>query len=164
MEFLWIMNTRLFGIALLTMIVAMSTSSLVLAHPHEGNIPIDGHSHEPQNEYIPINGVIGLEKTQLTFHASENNSLPWAFVEGKIANPVVEYPIIIQIYREVITEEGKIEKEFVHFAQTNVNENGNYEYKFRVLNIDDGKTTKFFEGDYKVNIFKVVYTNSGNFV
>ena len=155
MEFPWIMNTRLFGIALLTMIVAMSTSSLVLAHPHEGNIPIDDHSHEPQTEYIPLNGVIGLEKTQLIFHASENNSLPWAFVEGKIANPVAGYPVIIQIYKD---------GEAVHFAQTDVNENGNYEYKFRVLNVDSDKTTKLFEGDYQVTIFKVVYTNSGNFV
>ena len=155
MEFLWNMNTRLFGIALLTMIVAMSTSSIALAHPHEGNIPIDNHSHEPQTEYIPLNGVIGLEKTQLIFHASENNSLPWAFVEGKIANPVAGYPVIIQIYKD---------GEAVHFAQTDVNDNGNYEYKFRVLNVDSDKTTKLFEGDYQVTIFKVVYTNSGNFV
>lgn len=155
MKFLWIMKSKLFGIALLTMIVAMSTSSIALAHPHEGNILIDNHSHEPQTEYIPLNGVIGLEKTQLTFHASENNSLPWAFVEGKIANPVAGYPVIIQIYKE---------GEAVHFAQTDVNENGNYEYKFRVLNVDSDKTTKLFEGDYQVTIFKVVYSNSGNFV
>ena len=155
MEFLWIMKTKLFGIALLTVIVAMSTSSIALAHPHEGNIPIDNHSHEPQTEYIPLNGVIGLEKTELIFHASENNSLPWAFVEGKIANPVAGYPVIIQIYKD---------GEAVHFAQTDVNENGNYEYKFRVLNVNSDKTTKLFEGDYQVTIFKVVYTNSGNFV
>ena len=159
MEFLWIMKSKLFGIAVLTMIVAMSTSSIALAHPHEGITPIDNHSHEPQTEYIPLNGVIGLEKTQLIFHASENNSLPWAFVEGKIANPVAGYPVIIQIHKEV---EGKMEA--VHFAQTDVNDNGNYEYKFRVLNVDGDKTTKLFEGDYKVTIFKVVYTNSGNFV
>ena len=141
---------KIFVISLFAFIVIFSTSSLALAHPHGGQIHVDNHTHEPQTEYIPINGVIGLEKTQLTFHAPENNSLPWAFVEGKIANPVAGYPVIIQIHKY---------GDAVHFAQTNVNENGNYEYKFRVLSIDGDKITKLFEGDYHVTIFKVVYAS-----
>ena len=133
--------------------MVFSMSSLAIAHPHEGQISVDSHSHEPQHEYIPINGIIGIEKTKLVFHASENNSLPWAFVEGKIANPVEGYPVIIQIYKE---------GEAVHFAQTDVNENGNYEYKFRVLNKEGDKTTKLFDGEYHVTVFKVVYLELGN--
>ena len=50
------------------------------------------------------------------------------------------------------------------FAQTNVDDNGNYEYKFRVLNSENGFTTKIFEGDYSVKIFKVVYLNQNNLI
>ena len=149
------MNRKLIAISLLTLIVAFSSSSISFAHPHNGQIQIDDHKHEPQTEYIPLNEIIGLEKTRLIFHASENNSLPWGFVEGKIANHVAGYPVIIQIYKE---------GEAVHFAQTDVDEHGTYEYKFRVLNLDGDKTTKLFEGNYQVTIFKVVYTNSENSV
>ena len=149
------MNNSIFAISILSLIVVFSSSSFVFAHPHQGQIPIDNHTHQPQTEYIPLNGLIGIEKTSLTFHASEENSLPWAFVEGKIANPAAGYPVIIQIYKN---------DEAVHFAQTDVDENGNYEYKFRVLNIEDGKTNKLFDGDYNVVIFKVVYSNQGNLV
>ena len=149
------MNNRLFAISILSLIVVFSSSSFVFAHPHQGQVQIDNHTHQPQTEYIPLNGLIGIEKTSLVFHTSEENSLPWAFVEGKIANPVAGYPVIIQIYKN---------DEAVHFAQTDVNENGNYEYKFRVLNIEDGKTNKIFDGDYNVVIFKVVYSTQGNLV
>ncbi|MBA4451968.1 MAG: hypothetical protein H2B03_02185 [Nitrosopumilaceae archaeon] len=149
------MNNRLFAISILSLIVVFSSSSFVFAHPHQGQVQIDNHTHQPQTEYIPLNGLIGIEKTSLIFHTSEENSLPWAFVEGKIANPVAGYPVIIQIYKN---------DEAVHFAQTDVNENGNYEYKFRVLNIEEGKTNKIFDGDYNVVIFKVVYSTQGNLV
>ena len=149
------MRKQLVTISILSLIVVFSTSSLAIAHPHQGQVMIDNHSHEPQHEYIPINGIIGIEKTSLVFHAAGNNSLPWAFVEGKIANPVEGYPVIIQIYKE---------GEAVHFAQTNVNEDGNYEYKFRVLNKDGDTTTKLFDGDYHVTVFKVVYLTHENLV
>ena len=149
------MNNKTFAISILSLLVVSSSSSFVFAHPHQGQIQIDNHTHQPQTEYIPLNGLIGIEKTSLIFHTSEDNSLPWAFVEGKIANPVAGYPVIIQIYKN---------DEAVHFAQTDVNENGNYEYKFRVLNIEDGKTNKIFDGDYNVVIFKVVYSTQGNLV
>ena len=149
------MNNKIFAISILSLLVVSSSSSFVFAHPHQGQIQIENHTHQPQTEYIPLNGLIGIEKTSLIFHTSEDNSLPWAFVEGKIANPVAGYPVIIQIYKN---------DEAVHFAQTDVGENGNYEYKFRVLNIEDGKTDKIFDGDYNVVIFKVVYSTQGNLV
>ena len=149
------MNNRIFATLFLSLIVIFSTSQFVHAHPHEGQVLINGHTHQPQTQYFPLNGLIGIEKTSLMFHAANENSLPWAFVEGKIANPVAGYPVIIQIYQN---------DEAVHFAQTNVDEDGNYEYKFRVLNIEDGKINKIFDGDYNVIIYKVVYSDQENLV
>ena len=100
-------------------------------------------------EIIPIDGQIGIEKTTLTFYASPDSTLPWGFVEGTIANHVPKYPIIIQIYDD--------NGEAFHFAQTNVEEDGSYEYRFRVLSVDDSIIIKIFEGDYYVTIYKVVY-------
>ncbi|MDH5658463.1 MAG: hypothetical protein OEY17_03865 [Nitrosopumilus sp.] len=115
----------------------------------------DNHAHEPQTEIIQLNGMMILEKSTIFFHAPESNTLPWAFVEGNIANHVEGYPVIIQIFRN---------NEAVHFAQTNVEADGDYEYKFRVLNSDNGITTKIFNGDYTVKIFKVVYLSQNNII
>jgi hypothetical protein len=101
-------------------------------------------------EIIPLNGEIAIEKTILSLHASPDNTLPWGFVEGKIANHVSSYPVIIQIY---YNEDG----DATHFAQTDVEEDGSYEYRFRVRNVDNGEVINIFEGDYSVKIFKVVY-------
>ena len=138
----------------LTILLSFSVDS-AFAHPHPGQIVINGHTHEPQTEITPLNGMIGLEKSTVFFHAPEANSLPWAFVEGKIANHVEGYPVIIQIFKN---------NDAVHFAQTNVEKDGAYEYKFRVLNSDNKSITKIFEGDYSVKIFKVVYLNQNNLV
>ena len=109
-------------------------------------------SQPSTTEVIPIDGEIGLEKTNLTFYASPDNTLPWGFVEGTIANHVSNYPVIIQIYDD--------NGEAYHFAQTNVEEDGSFEYRFRVLSVDDGKVINIFEGDYFVTIYKVVYLHT----
>jgi hypothetical protein len=111
---------------------------------------------ESQTQITPINNSIGIEKTTLQMHISKDNKLPWGFVEGKISNPVIGYPVIIQIFDndEIITGNSV---GAVHFAQTPVNEDGSYEYKFRVLDSDQGKIMKIFDGNYTVKIFKVVY-------
>ena len=110
---------------------------------------------ESNTELIPLNNEIAIEKTVLSLHASPENTLPWGFVEGKIANHVSNYPVIIQIYDD--------DGDATHFAQTDVEEDGSYEYKFRVRNVDNGEVINIFEGDYVVKIFKVVYLgpNSG---
>ena len=148
------MNTRqLFLASTLLIMVFSITPSLAFAHPHSGQIMINGHTHEPQTEITPLNGMIGLEKTTIYFHAPSDNKLPWGFIEGNIANHVEGYPVIIQIFRN---------DQAVHFAQTEVAEDGDYEYKFRVLNSSDGHLTRLFEGDYTVKIFKVVYLGHMN--
>ena len=104
---------------------------------------------ESNTELIPLNNEIGIEKTVLSMYASPDNILPWGFVEGKIANHVSSYPVIIQIYDD--------NGDATHFAQTDVEEDGSYEYRFRVRNVDNGEVINIFEGDYTVKIFKVVY-------
>ncbi len=110
-------------------------------------------------EVISIDGNIGIEKTTLTFSVPNDNNLPWAFVEGKITNPVLDYPVIIQIYDNDDQITGN-DVGAVHFAQADVSEDGTYEYKFRVKDIDGEKIVNIFEGDYTVKIFKVVYLYS----
>ena len=142
------------SLLILTFLLTFSIDS-AFAHPHSGEILINGHTHEPQTETTPLTGMIALEKSTIFFHSPEDNSLPWAFVEGNIANHVQGYPVIIQIFKN---------NDAVHFAQTNVEEDGDYEYKFRVLNSDNDNTTKIFDGDYLVKIFKVVYLNQESLI
>ena len=59
--------------------------------------------------------MIGLEKSSVVFHTPQGNTLPWAFVEGKVGNNVEGYPIIIQIFKN---------NHVVHFAQTDIGEDG----------------------------------------
>jgi hypothetical protein len=150
------MNKFVIFSSILTLSILLSFSvDSAFAHPHSGQIMINSHTHEPQTEIIPINSMIGLEKSTVFFHAPQSNTLPWGFVEGKVANHVEGYPVIIQIFKNNHT---------VHFAQTDIGDDGVYEYKFRVLNSDKGHTTKLFEGDYSVKIFKVVYLNQDNLI
>jgi hypothetical protein len=104
-----------------------------------------------ESNITPLDASTGIEKTVTSFSVPKNNKLPWGFVEGKITNPVEGHPVIIQIFKN---------GDPVHFAQTNVKEDGSYEYKFRVRDVTEGKITKIFDGEYIVKIFKVVYLPS----
>ena len=141
--------TRTLLVGILTVIIFSLSPSVAFAHPHPGHVMINGHTHEPQTELIMLNGIMSLEKTTILFHVPDNNELPWGFVEGKVANHVEGFPVIIQIFKN---------GDAVHFAQTDINEDGTYEYKFRVQNSEKGQVSKLFDGDYLVKIFKVVYT------
>ena len=106
---------------------------------------------QSQSAITPINDSIGIEKTIVPFHAPKDNKLPWGYVEGKVTNPVEGYPVIIQFFKD---------GEPVQFAQVDVSDNGDYQYKFRVRDVTDNKVTNIFEGDYTVKIFKVVYLDN----
>ncbi|KAF6243959.1 hypothetical protein C6988_00665 [Nitrosopumilus sp. b1] len=134
--------------SILIAFLILPLSSVSFAHPHPGMIGVNGHTHTPQTEIFPIDATMGVEKSTVFFHAPTDNVLPWAFVEGKIANHVKDYPVIIQMYQN---------GEPARFAQAEVNEDGTYEYKFRVRSVDDGQVTRSFTGDYTVVIYKVVY-------
>ena len=134
-----------------TGIIASILFTTVLSNTNSFAEPI-----ESQTEITPINNSMAIEKTTLQMYISKNNKLPWGFVEGKILNPAIDYPVIIQIFdNDEIIKGNSVGA--VHFAQTPVNEDGSYEYRFRVLDSDQGQTTKIFDGSYTVKIFKVVY-------
>jgi len=116
---------------------------------------------ESQTVLTPINDSIGVEKTTLPMYISEDNNLPWGFIEGKISNHVDGYPVIIQIFDidEIIAGNNV---GAIHFAQTPVNEDGSYEYRFRVFDSNNENLTKIFDGNYTVKIFKVVHLYSSS--
>ena len=70
-------------------------------------------------------------------------------MKGKINDPTQGYPVIIQFFKS-------IKENPVHVAQVDVKGDGYFECRFRVLPIDEGNVTYFFEGDYIVKIFTAV--------
>jgi len=132
-------------------IIASVLFSTIMINANSFAEPIDS-----QTMITPINASIGIEKTTLQMFVSKDNKLPWGFVEGKISNHVAGHPVIIQIYdNDDIIAGNSVGA--VQFAQIPVNEDGSYEYKFRVLDSNQEKTTRIFDGGYTVKIFKVVY-------
>jgi len=101
-------------------------------------------------ETVSTNEQISLVKISTSLSIPSDNTLPWASVYGIVENHADGHPVIIQIYQD---------DQAVHFAQTDVNEDGSYEYKFRIRNIDGDNIIKVFEGDYDVKIFKTIKTN-----
>jgi len=122
-------------------------------------VPMTSFADEQISEttIIPLDAITAIEKTTIQMNVPEDNTLPWAFVEGKVANPVPNYPVIIQIYDNDDQQISGNNVGAVHFAQTQLNSDGEYEYKFRVLASSDNTLVNIFEGDYTVKIFKVVY-------
>ena len=100
----------------------------------------------------PINDEISIKKTVVLMNIPEDNIFPWGAVRGGSSEYVERYPVIIQIYKG---------EDPVHFAQVDVKGDGSFEYKFRVRNVDadTGVATNYFEGQYSVNIFKVIPNN-----
>ena len=94
---------------------------------------------------ISTNDGIQLTKTVVPMIISSDNTMPWGFIEGTVDNYAEGYPVIVQIYQNDVP---------IHFAQTDVNEDGTYEYKFRARNIDGDNVVNVYEGDYEVKIFK----------
>ena len=104
---------------------------------------------------LSTNDGIQLTKTVVSMSISQDNTLPWGFIEGTVENHAEGYPVIVQIYQD---------GEPVHFAQTDVDEDGTYEYKFRARNIDGNNVVNVYEGDYEVKIFKSVKITGQNLI
>ncbi|WP_371504650.1 hypothetical protein [Nitrosopumilus adriaticus] len=116
----------------------------------------DSANAEPtQTSVIKLDDETSLEKTTLNMNIPETNTLPWGTIKGKVNDPSQGHPVIIQIFKSD-------ESVPIHVAQVNLKGDHSFEYKFRLLSIDDGKITPFFEGDYNVKIFKVINTPTGN--
>ena len=99
------------------------------------------------NEIVSNHDNTQLLKTTIPMNIPSDNTLPWASVYGTIENHVDGYPVIIQIYQN---------GDAVHFGQTNVDDDGSYEYEFRVRSVNGDNVIKIFEGDYEVRIFKTI--------
>jgi hypothetical protein len=104
---------------------------------------------------LSTNDGIQLTKTVVPMTISPENTMPWGFIEGAVENHAEGYPVILQIYQN---------DQPVHFAQTDVNDNGTYEYKFRARNIDGYNVVTVYEGDYEVKIFKSVQITGKNLI
>jgi hypothetical protein len=108
-----------------------------------------------QTSVIRLDDETSLEKTTLSMNIPETNTLPWGTIKGKVNDPSQGHPVIIQIFKSD-------ESVPIHVAQVNLKGDHSFEYKFRLLSIDDGEITPFFEGDYNVKIFKVINTPTDN--
>ena len=104
---------------------------------------------------LSTNDGIQLTKTVVSMSISPDNTLPWGFIEGTVDNHAEGYPVIVQIYQD---------GEPVHFAQTDVNEDGTYEYKFRARNVDGNNVINVYEGNYEVKIFKSIQITGKNLI
>jgi len=104
---------------------------------------------------LSINDGVQLTETVVSMSISPENTLPWGFIEGTVENHAEGFPVIVQIYQN---------DEPIHFAQTDVNEDGTYEYKFRARNIDGDNVVNVYEGDYEVKIFKSVQITGKNLI
>ena len=98
---------------------------------------------------------VQLTQTVVPMSISSDNVMPWGFIEGTIENHAEGFPVILQIYQN---------DEPVHFAQTTVNEDGTYEYKFRARNVDGNNVVNVYEGDYEVKIFKSIQITGTNLI
>lgn len=133
------MSTKL---SILLMISIMTVFGMIM-------IPGDISAVSNQITVTPINAKVSLEKTITTMRIPENNKLPWGTINGQASDVVERYPIIIQFYQ------GEY---LIHIAQVDTKGDGSYEYKFRVRNLDlnTGEFVNIFEGDYTVEIYKVI--------
>ena len=104
---------------------------------------------------LSTNDGVQLTKTIVSMSISSDNTMPWGFIEGTIENHADGYPVIVQIYQN---------DEPIHFAQTSVNEDGTYEYKFRARNLDGNTVVNVYEGDYEVKIFKSIQITGKNLI
>ena len=98
---------------------------------------------------------VQLTQTVVSMSISSDNVMPWGFIEGTIENHAEGFPVILQIYQN---------DKPVHFAQTTVNEDGTYEYKFRARNVDGNNVVNVYEGDYEVKIFKSIQITGKNLI
>lgn len=112
-------------------------------------IPGNVSAESNQITVTPINAEVSLEKTTTTMNVPQDNTLPWGTIRGEASDVAERYPIIIQFYQG---------EDPVHFAQVDTKGDGSYEYKFRVRNLDlnTGEFVNIFQGDYTVQIYKVI--------
>ena len=101
--------------------------------------------------YIKSSGEPTYRVPDTAYHLDKINRKYDLIVDIFGADHADTYPVIIQIYKN---------GDPVHFAQTDVNDDGSYEYKFRIKSVDNDRVINVFEGDYDVKIFQTVKLKS----
>ncbi len=122
--------------------------------PQRVTIPDDSMTKPEKNfsdstQNIKINDNTSIEKSTITLNIPANNTIPWGVIKGDVTDPTIGHPVIIQFFKS-------IDDSPVHVAQVNLDDDDTFEYKFRLLSIDDGITTHIFSGDYFIKIFKTI--------
>lgn len=108
-------------------------------------------SEHPQITKTSLGDGTTQIKTLMGMTIPKDNTLPWAFVEGTVANAAPGHPVIVQIFKS-------LDKVPIHVAQVDLDEDNSFSYKFRVYSLIDGVVNHLYEGDYFVKTFKVVIT------
>lgn len=131
----------------------MKTNEIGELPPDIENISIESLTKSPLSMVKRLDENTSIQKTITGLIIPEDNEFPWGTVNGKVTNPVPGHPIIIQFFRS-------LDDVPVHVAQVDLNDDDTFEYKFRLFSIDDGKTTRIFNGEYYVLIFRTISTPS----
>ncbi len=97
-----------------------------------------------------------IKKTLTGFVVPTDNKMTWASIRGNVNNPAEGHPVIMKFFKS-------LDDVPVHIAQVDLKSDNTFEYKFRVLSIDDGITSHHFEGEYYIEIFKTVNTPQPSF-
>ena len=123
--------------------------------PNIKNISIESLAESPLSIVKRLDDSTSLQKTITGLSISEDNKLPWGTVQGIVTNPAPGHPVIIQFFKS-------LDGAPVHVAQVDLNDDGTFEYKFRLFSINDGITTNIFDGEYYIIIFRTLSTSAFN--
>ena len=134
----------------------VKTDSALILQSDDDILKIDKLSVEylskhPQVTKISLEDGTTQIQTLMGMTIPEDNTHPWAFVEGTVSKPAPGHPVIMQIFKS-------LDEPPVHVAQIDLNDDNSFEYKFRVYSLIDGVTNHLYEGDYFVKTFKTVIT------
>ena len=129
------------------MIIAIAMVSITIGQIDS----VNAHPHNSSTTYISLGDSMAIERTALAINVPADNLRPWAFVEGKVTNPVEGYPIIIQIH--------ELGGEPVRLGQVELAQDNTYEYKFRISSQENGNIVHVFDGDYEIIVYKVVHAD-----
>ena len=114
------------------------------------SITVPASQEQVASNLVPESDVT-LQKVVMNMNIPDNPKLPFGCVWGTVNNPAPGYPVEIEIFKD-----GKP----VYVAQVDVKSNGSYEKYFRVIDVEQGKVTHIYQGDYTVDVFKYVLKTS----
>ncbi len=131
--------------------VVMGTEIFIVPDKIEDFPSVESLVKNPVTTIEKIDEKTSIKKTLTGFVVPTDNKMPWASIHGNVNNPALGHPVIMKFFKS-------LDDVPVHIAQVDLKSDDTFEYQFRVLSIDDGITSLHFEGEYYIEIFKVVNT------